>query len=150
MRIADEGEEVEAATMRGEHTHDLLHRETEAPIDTVKPVLAANSIHMYLPRRTEAAAHLDRLPALARLAILVLVPVPAHHRDDVALAGAARHTADRDRGPDHPLIEAAEERGDAAHTTVIATDPNSAVNHTAHVLPDEAEAEADRVPSPAA
>lgn len=149
MRIADEGEEVEAVTMRGEHTHDLLHRETEAPIDTVTPVLAANSIHMYRPGLTEAAAHLDRLPALARLVILVLVLVPAHH-DDVALAGAARHTADRDRGPDHPPIEAAEERGDAAHTTVIATDPNSAVNHTAHVLPDEAEAEADRVPSPAA
>lgn len=133
--------------MRGEQTHDLLRRKTEAPIDTVTPALAANSIRTYLPGLTEAAAHLIRLRALTRLVTLVLV-----HRDDTVLDGAVRHGADLDRDPgrDHPLIEAAEERGDVAHITVIATDPNSAVNHTAHVLPDEAEAEADRVPSPAA
>lgn len=89
--------------MRGEHTHGLLRRETETPIDTVTPALPANSIRMYLPGLTEAAPHLDRLPALARLVTLVLV----HHCRDAALDGAVQHGADLDRGPgpDHPLTK---------------------------------------------
>lgn len=148
MQIADEEGGplvVGVATLRDKLTHDP-HLQTEALIDTVHPDLAANSIPMFLPALREVAVQLDLLRTLALLT--ALVPVP--RLDAAAMNGAVQHSADLDPAPapDPPLIEAAEEKEDAARTMVIATDPKPRVNYPAHVLPDEAEA--GRVPSPAA
>jgi hypothetical protein len=124
---------TEAVTLADETSHGLRRPETEAVIDTVNPIFAATSILTSLLAPTEVAQ-----PGLPPTPALRTAHDPAPLLVDPAMTAA-------DPGPPG---EAAEKKRDAARTTVIATDPIPAVNHHAHVLPDETEA--DRVPSPAA
>lgn len=141
----DEEEEVLAAKVAGtKATHDLHPLATAAAIVTVILGLAVSSIRMSLPARTGAVVQLGPLLTLAPE--VAPFPGPVHPLDAVAMVGAGHLTADPDPGPVPPPTVAAEKTGDAIRTMVIITDPNFAVNHPAHKLPDEAEAE--RVPSP--
>lgn len=124
---------VEAVILADETSHDLRRPATGAVIDSVNPHLAATSI---LTSHLALTGVVDQ-PGPPPTRALQSAPAPLL-ADPVKIA--------TDPGP--PFDEAAEKRRDALRTTVIATEPIPAVNHHAHVLPDETEA--DRVLSPAA
>lgn len=132
-------EEEEDAAVEAAVTHAPRPLATAAAIVIVTLDLAVSSILMSRPAHTEAAVQLDRLPTLALAA--APLPGPVHPLDVAATVGAGHPTADLDPAPVPPPTEAAEKTEDAVRTMVIATDPSSAVNHTAHFTPDEAEPE---------
>lgn len=149
MQAVDEEEVLTVKIAVTAATHDLRPLATAAAIVTVILGLAVSSILMSLPAHTEAVVQLGPLPTLALVAELLPVRVLAHPLDAMAMVGAGHPTADLDLDPGPaPPTAAAGKTGDAIRAMVIITDPNSAVNHPAHILPDEAEPE--RIPSPEA
>jgi len=112
----------------------------EAVVDTMNFLVVATSILTSRLAPTEVIAQPGIPPTLAHVPAHLLALAHAH-----APLLVVTVTTAADLGPPS---EAAERRRDAPRTMVIATDPIPAMNHHAHVLPEETEA--NGVLSPAA
>ncbi|KAJ6116446.1 hypothetical protein N7512_006171 [Penicillium capsulatum] len=145
VQIVDEADVVVVTMVliTTDEARGLRHPGIEAGTDTVNPHLVVISILTSRPAVIEAAVH--RAPFLVPVHLPDLLPVRRVGTDmtgAIDLGAAAAAPLVDLRRP----IEAAEKRG-VARTTVIDTDPLSALHH-AHELPEETEA--DGVLSPAA